>query len=380
MAKLSSLLFGAGIGAGIMYFMDPNLGDRRRALIRDQVIRFQRRADESIETAVRDMRNRARGIMAEGMSRIDQEPASDRVIEERVRARLGFLTRHPRAVQVQVQNNIATISGDVLANEVDNLLAGVKKVRGVQRVENQLRVHETTENIPQLQGAGWMPGDDRSSLMWSPSTRLLAGASASSLLVWGMGKGGIIGTLAQIGGVALGVRALTNLDFGRLTGMTEESDAVRIRKTININAPVDQVYSLWSNFENFKQFMSNIEEIKDLGNGKSHWVVKGPAGSKVEFDAMTTENRPNEMIAWETTEDAAVKHRGQVRFRESETGTQVNVNMAYTPPAGVAGHTVAKLFGKDPKSEMNADLARMKSLLEEGKTTAKGQKILSENV
>jgi hypothetical protein len=69
-----------------------------------------------------------------------------------------------------------------------------------------------------------------------------------------------------------------------------------------------------------------------------------------------------------------------VRFRESGNGTQVNVNMSYTPPAGAVGHAVASLFGKDPKTEMDADLARMKSLLEQGRTRAGGQRVTREEV
>jgi hypothetical protein len=119
--------------------------------------------------------------------------------------------------------------------------------------------------------------------------------------------------------------------------------------------------------------MSNIDQIVDMGGGRSHWIVKGPAGSKVEFDAMTTDAIPNEVVAWETLPNSAVQHNGFVRFRETDGGTQINVQMNYTPPAGVAGHAVAKLFGKDPKTEMDADLARLKTLLEEGKTRAESR-------
>jgi uncharacterized membrane protein len=55
-----------------------------------------------------------------------------------------------------------------------------------------------------------------------------------------------------------------------------------------------------ANYENFPRFMSNIEEIRNLGNGQSHWVVKGPAGTTVEWDATLMQVIPNEMIAWRT--------------------------------------------------------------------------------
>lgn len=378
MGKLSSLLYGAGIGAAMMYFWDKDLGNRRRALLRDKAMRMRYEADEAIETGVRDLRNRMRGILAEGMATVSNEDpqVNDSVLAERVRSRLGFLTRHPRAVEVSVEDRVAYLSGDVLAAEAEALVRGVGRVRGVRRVENRLRVHAEAGDIPQLQGEGWMPGQGRAGGQWAPSTRLLAGAGSAYLLLYGMLRGGFVGTVAQLSGMVLGVRALGNLDLRRLAGMDDSGDAIRVRKSINIQAPVEEVYGIWSNFENFPRFMANVEEIKDLGDGRSHWVVKGPAGAKVEFDAVMTENKPNELIAWETVAESQVKHYGQVRFKEgAREGTQVNVNMAYTPPAGVVGHAVANMFGVDPKSAMDDDLMRLKSLLEEGKTRAEGQQV-----
>lgn len=377
MGKLSSLLYGAGAGAALMYFMDKDLGNRRRALVRDRAASLRFQADDAIETAVRDLRNRARGILAEGMATVSNEDlnVNDQILSERIRARMGFLARHPRAVDVMVQDRVAILSGDALAPEVEGLLRGVGKVRGIQRVENRIRVHETAGDIPQLQGEGRMPGDNQSSRRWTPTGRLLAGTGAGYLFLYGMMRGGFLGTISQLSGMLLGLRAIGNLDLRRMAGMRAAGDAVRVRKTINIQAPVDEVYELWSNFENFPRFMSNIEQIQDLGDGRSHWVVKGPAGSKVEFDAVMTENKRNEMIAWETVAESQVKHHGQVRFKQGEReGTQVNVNMAYTPPAGVVGHAVANVFGVDPKSAMDHDLMRLKSLLEAGKTGESGQK------
>jgi uncharacterized membrane protein len=191
----------------------------------------------------------------------------------------------------------------------------------------------------------------------------------------------VIGFLAKVSGIVVGTRALTNMNLRQMSGMTQEGDAIQLRKEMRINVPVDQVYQLWSNFENFPRFMENVEAIHNLGGSRSHWVVKGPAGSRVEFNAIETENVPEERIAWETTPDSTVKHRGQVRFKSvGRDSTQVQIGMTYTPPAGVAGAAVAALFGKDPKSQMDEDLARMKSLLEEGKTTAESRTITREQV
>jgi hypothetical protein len=130
MGKLSSLLYGAGFGAAMMYFMDKDLGNRRRALVRDKVQRLRYQADDAIDTSLEDLRNRVRGILAEGMATVSNEPINDQVLSERIRSRLGFMARHPRAVDLTVQDGVATLTGDVLAAEVDGLLRGVGRVRG----------------------------------------------------------------------------------------------------------------------------------------------------------------------------------------------------------------------------------------------------------
>jgi uncharacterized membrane protein len=64
---------------------------------------------------------------------------------------------------------------------------------------------------------------------------------------------------------------------------------------------------------------------------------------------------------------SALKHEGCVRFEPNRGGTRVSVLLRYVPPGGAFGHAVASLFGADPKSEMDADLLRMKSTIETGR-------------
>lgn len=376
MGRISSMLWGALFGAGAMYFMDPQNGERRKAMVRDQIYSMRGRSKDALEIGMRDLRNRVSGVMAEGIAMVSNESVPDYILEERLRSRMVFMAPHPGAVQVSVREGRAVLNGDALADEVDGLIQGISRMRGIHGVDNQLHSHKQAGDISQLQGEGWI---NAHSGQWSPSTRLLAGGGAIYLMLYSIFKGGPKGFLARLGGLSLGTRALTNMRPRELIGKGLDQGMIRVRKSIQINAPVEEVFGLWSNFENFSRFMSNIDSIRSDGE-RSHWVVKGPAGSKVEFDAITTQMIPNELVTWETTPDSMVKHSGQVRFRESQGGTQVNVSMAYTPPAGAAGHVVATLFGKDPKSEMDADLARMKSLLEQGKTTASKRKVTREDV
>jgi uncharacterized membrane protein len=104
------------------------------------------------------------------------------------------------------------------------------------------------------------------------------------------------------------------------------------------------------------------------GKGDFDWKVAGPAGVPVEWEAAITKQVPNEMLAWESVVGSMIEQRGIVRFQPNgDGGTRVEVRMSYHPPAGAAGHALAKLFGADPKSEMTADLLRMKSFIETGR-------------
>ena len=136
-------------------------------------------------------------------------------------------------------------------------------------------------------------------------------------------------------------------------------------KSVVVNAPVEQVYTFWRNFENFPRFMDNIESIKVTGDDMSHWKSKGPLGMTVEWDAKTTSVQENKKIAWQSTEGTIETH-GAVTFEEAGDGqTKVTVGLEFTPPAGIIGETVAKLFS-NPEKQLEEDLGRFKKVAESG--------------
>jgi uncharacterized membrane protein len=87
----------------------------------------------------------------------------------------------------------------------------------------------------------------------------------------------------------------------------------------------------------------------------------------VRWDALTTDFVPNERIAWKSVEGAAIEHAGVVRFTPTADGaTTIDIKMSYNPPAGAVGHAVATILGRDPKHQMDDDLARLKTTIETG--------------
>jgi uncharacterized membrane protein len=112
--------------------------------------------------------------------------------------------------------------------------------------------------------------------------------------------------------------------------------------------------------------MAHVAEVRDLGRRRSHWVVRGPAGSQFEWDSVLTEQSRPERLAWRSEPGAEIGQSGSVQFEPYRGGTRVTVRMSYNPPAGAIGHGIAMLLGADPKRQMDDDLARMKSLIERG--------------
>jgi uncharacterized membrane protein len=368
MNKKQILGAGLGLGVGMMYFGDPDRGRRRRARVRDAVIHAAHVTDHAIGVTRRDLGHRVTGFVSDVRSLFRGDPGGDSVVTQRVRARLGRVVSHPGAIEVMAREGRLTLSGPILRSEIDRLLECVEKVRGVVAVENQLEIHEQAENVPALQG-GTLRTGERSEFMqtsWSPTARLLAGVAGVTLVLYGMRRRGLSGAaLGALGSGLLG-RGLTNLEMKDLAGYGG-ARGIRVQKTVDIEAPPARVYEVWSHHENFPHFMSRVREVKDLGHGRYHWTVVGPAGLLYEWDGVITRQVPNRLLEFESAPGSAVEQRGVVRFEPNERGgTRVDVKMSYHPPAGAVGHVVAKVFGADPRSEMIADLLRMKSFIETG--------------
>jgi uncharacterized membrane protein len=363
------LLGAATVGVAAMFFLDPSHGRRRRAVVRDRVASGVSGASEASSVAMRDLRNRTRGLIHEVRSRFNGEEVPDEVLRERVRSRLGWAVSHPGAIEVQAVGSRVILSGAVLEREYIRLLRTVWAVRGVADVEDRLAVYESGNGVSSLQGAGRQPGPRFAALQehWSPAVRVVLGATGVTLLMRAIaGERKASDLLTGTLGTALLIRSATNMPLSRVVGVRKP--AVDVQKIIDIAAPVEQVFGTFAHFENFPQFMRNIREVRVRGDGTSEWVVNGPMRRTITWDALTTRLEPNRLISWRTLPGSPVEHAGFVRFEPTaDNGTRVLVTMSYTPPAGALGHAVARLFGSDPKSELDDDLLRLKVYLETGR-------------
>ena len=177
MQDRGAMLTGLGIGAGLMFFLDPVQGRRRRALVRDKFIHAGHLTADVAEATRRDISNRATGVAAR-LRRSGEGYVDDRVLTERVRAQLGRIASHPGAIDVNASDGVVILRGPIFQAEVDAVCRAVSGVPGVQDVINQLEPHTDADTVPSLQGAGRVPRRWQGS--WSPTTRVMTALLATA--------------------------------------------------------------------------------------------------------------------------------------------------------------------------------------------------------
>lgn len=132
-----------------------------------------------------------------------------------------------------------------------------------------------------------------------------------------------------------------------------------VQEDITVDAPVERVFSEWTKYERFPSFMENVKEVRRIGPGLTHWVVKA-AGRRIEWDAHTIAEDERH-VAWTAEGDSG--QSGEVTFLPmGPTKTRIDVKMNYTLPSGVV-EAVADVFGFDERM-VRRDLEKFKQNIE----------------
>ncbi len=357
----------AGVGVAAMYFLDPDRGAARRARVRDQLLHAQHDMEHGLDTLSRDLRNRVTGVGAGVRYRVTGRKVDDTVLTERVRARLGLVAGHPKAIDVSTASRVVRLSGDVLAEEHHAVVRAASRVPGVKNVDDQLRMHAGADGVPGLQGPSRADRHATSLQheVWSPSTRLVGGAAGIGLLGAGRQIGGLPGLVIRAGGLAMTARAAANKPLRQITGIGAGPNAVEAEAVVTVDAPPEAVWPLISNYPSFPSFMSNVRDVHQWpGSPVTRWTVRGPANADVTFDAEETVREDGHRIGWKTLPGQAIPHAGEITLHGDDGRCQVRVHLHYNPVAGEIGHAVAALFGADAGHQLREDLQRLRDLVE----------------
>ena len=208
--------------------------------------------------------------------------------------------------------------------------------------------------------------------------RVLSATVGAAIFIGGLLRRSLPGLLVSAVGLALldrGVRGhcsvYEKLDINtkksRTPGVMGEK-AIKVVQSITINRPRNEVYDFWRDLRNLPEFMQHLETVEVKNHVDSHWEASGPGGRTLEWNARIVEEKPNELIMWESLPGADLQSNGTVRFNPApgDRGTEVRISMLYRPPFGKLGAMGAKLLNRSMEKQLEADLRRLKQLLETG--------------
>ncbi len=207
--------------------------------------------------------------------------------------------------------------------------------------------------------------------------RIASGLVGAALIALGLMKRGFTGWLSAAFGSALFFRGASgNCQLYQALGVSTApiggrssrisvpgNRGIKVEKTFFVERAPAELFRTWRNFENLPHFMKHLESVQMLDEKHSHWIARGPAGRRVEWDAEVINEHPNEMIAWRSLE-GDVDHAGTVRFQPVPGGTEVRIALEYDLPGGAVGAAVAKLFCEEPAEQIDADMRRFKQMME----------------
>jgi hypothetical protein len=100
------------------------------------------------------------------------------------------------------------------------------------------------------------------------------------------------------------VAVVTALDIIAVKQLSSGNKGVHASCSCIVSRNPDEVYSFWRELRNLPRFMQHLESVEELGEGRSHWVARGPAGMNVEWDATIVADDPGRVIIWRSLENS----------------------------------------------------------------------------
>lgn len=250
----------------------------------------------------------------------------------------------------------------------------VAKVTGLQGRETLLRWVGARELAS---GVGLLTQQQKRPWLWS---RVLGDVMDLALIAGAVrpanpGRYRALATAAVVSSIAAADVAASLRSQRSQTRALTRTDAY-LEASVIVNKTPEECYAFWQDLRNLPKFTRSLESVAVIDDSRSHWVLKGPLGSRWEWDSRKTVDRPGECIAWKSMEGAELQQVALVSFDSASggRGTRVQLSLHYQPRAGSVGESIAKVFGADPRSEARRDLARFKQLIETGEiSTTRGQ-------
>ena len=143
---------------------------------------------------------------------------------------------------------------------------------------------------------------------------------------------------------------------------------LRVERAVTVLRPREELYTHWRDLARLPELMPHLESVTPLDAIRSRWVARGPAETRLTWEADIVADEPGHLIAWRSVEGADVDNAGSIRFTPApaDRGTEVRVLLSYAPPAGRTGAAVAAVLGRGADRQVREDLRRFKQRMETG--------------
>jgi uncharacterized membrane protein len=226
------------------------------------------------------------------------------------------------------------------------------------------------------------PAPTESGINVAPAERWISGIAGAALIAVALRQKRLRGWLIPLGAgllaravtgrfpitAGIGGKTARRADPGESGfGSAWRGEEFKIEQSVIIARPRDELFRFWRNLENLPRFMDHLQSVSVLDDRHSHWVVRGPAGVRLEWDAEITHEVENELIAWRSLPGSDLDHRGAVHFSPVHNGgTEVRVILRYQARGGGAASAITRILGERPGDQIVDDLRRFKQVMEAG--------------
>ena len=182
-------------------------------------------------------------------------------------------------------------------------------------------------------------------------------------------KNPMIGLQESVVGGILLYRGATGVCpiYSRLGKDSTDTPAISITERFIVNKPRNEVYAFWRKLENLPRFMKHLSSVEEQDEKSSKWKANLPGEiAKLSWNAEITREEQDYYIGWNSVEGSMVDNAGKVEFTDAlnGSGTELNVEINYFPPAGSLGQGVAKLLNGIFEKIIREDVTNFKHYVE----------------
>lgn len=141
---------------------------------------------------------------------------------------------------------------------------------------------------------------------------------------------------------------------------------IEVERSMTIRQPPEVLYAYFRDPRHLRTIMASFIDVTGEGAHLT-WTLQGPLGKKLTWDTTFVEERPGELLRWQSNVGGPLQTEGSLTLGpvHRDWGTVVKLRFRFEPPAGLA-RAAANLLHAIPEVAATATLRRFKSLAETG--------------